>query len=246
VKRALLAALALVPAAVPGPAGAAPPIVAWTYTVQPGDTLAAVAARMGLSTTALARANGIDPEARLMPGTVLKRPDPADIPVQDKHPVRRPPAAARAVPVLRIAPVPRTLPEPTHAAEPGTPKLIWPTSGAVVTRFSARVHGLPANGIDLAAFSGMTVRAAAAGQIVFAGTEPERFGQLIVIDHGNGWATAYAYLGKVSVKQGASVRAGEPIARIGASGEVKKPTLHFELRHDNVPHDPVAALPIRL
>ena len=91
-KRALLAALALVPAAVPGPAGAAPPIVAWTYTVQPGDTLAAVAARMGLSTTALARANGIDPEARLMPGTVLKRPDPADIPVQDKHPVRRPPA----------------------------------------------------------------------------------------------------------------------------------------------------------
>jgi lipoprotein NlpD len=250
VKRTWLAALALVPALVPAmssaPAAAAPPIIAWTYTVQPGDTLAAVAARMGISAAALARTNRIDPDARLIAGTVLKRPDPADMPTAAKRAPRRAPAAPRTMPITRAPVQPRALPEPVHAATPGTPRLIWPTSGAVTTRFGARVHGVPANGIDLAAFAGMTVRAAAAGTVIFAGTEPERFGQLIVIDHGKGWATAYAYLGKVVIGTGAKVHAGEAIARIGASGEAKKPTLHFELRRDNVPQDPVAALPVRL
>ena len=144
-------------------------------------------------------------------------------------------------------PVPvRPLPEPVHRREPGAPGLAWPTSGAIVSRFGAPVSGLPNNGIDLAAFTGMTVRAAAAGKVIFAGTEPERFGQLIVIDHGGGWATAYAYLGKVGVKEGQRVGARQPIARIGKSGEAKKPLLHFELRHDNVPRDPYPSLPVRL
>jgi murein DD-endopeptidase MepM/ murein hydrolase activator NlpD len=90
------------------------------------------------------------------------------------------------------------------------------------------------NGIDLAAFAGMTVHASAAGKVIFAGNEPERFGQLIVIDHGRGWVTAYAYLGRIDVKQGQQVAARQSIARIGKSGEARKPTLHFELRRDNV------------
>ncbi|MFM9673614.1 murein hydrolase activator EnvC family protein, partial [Streptomyces galilaeus] len=90
-------------------------------------------------------------------------------------------------------------------------------------------------GIDLTAFAGMTVHAAAPGRVLFAGTEPGRFGQLIVIDHGGGWATAYAYLGKVSVREGQQVARGADIARIGSSGEATRPTLHFELRKDNVP-----------
>lgn len=217
-----LAALVLVAA----PQIARPaPIVAWTYTVKPGDTLAAIAARMGVSPGDLARANAIDLDLRLVAGTVLKRPDPDDRPPAARHTVRR-------------APLPR--------AEPGAPRLVWPTSGAVTARFGAVVHSKPDKGIDLAAFAGMTVRAAAAGRVIFAGTEPERFGKLIVIDHGGGWATAYAYLGKVTVSEGATVRGGTPIARIGASGEAKKPMLHFELRHDNVPQDPLPALPIRL
>ena len=238
-------ALAWAPqAAWPAPA----PIIAWTYTVQPGDTMAAIAARMGISAADLARANAIDADAHVVPGTVLKRPDPTGMPSESRRPPRRAPAAPRIAPVVRAAPPPRALPEPApaHRPQPGTPHLIWPTSGAVVTRFATPVHGLADNGIDLAAFAGMAVRAAAGGQVIFAGTEPERFGQLIIIDHGAGWATAYAYLGKVVVKQGATVRPGSVIARIGASGEAKKPTLHFELRHDNVPQDPLPALPIRL
>ncbi len=241
----------------PGAVQARPPaIIAWTYTVEPGDTVAAIAARMGVTSADLARANGIDPDARLAPGTQLKRPDP-NIPRPKTHGTTHgTPYSGRGTPIARPMPAP---PPPferppahradygtPHRAESGIPHLMWPTSGAVVSRFGADVRGQPNNGIDLAAYSGMIVRAAAPGRVIFAGTEPERFGQLIVIDHGGGWATAYAYLGKVVIKQGAIVPKGTPIARIGTSGEAKKPSLHFELRHDNVPRDPFRALPFRL
>ena len=237
---------------------ASAPIVAWTYTVQPGDTVPTVAARMGVSPGDLARANAIGLDSILVAGTVLKRPDPSGMPAKSVRTPRRPPTRPRPAPVIRPALPERPLPAPIavpareperdtgHHTSRAALHLIWPTSGAVVTRFGALVRGQPDNGINLAAFSGMTVRAAAAGTVIFAGTEPERFGQLIVIDHGGGWATAYAYLGKVLVRDGARVTTGSVIARIGASGEAKKPTLHFELRHDNVPQNPLPALPIRL
>jgi lipoprotein NlpD len=248
-RRAWPALIALMLAPAPGVAWAhSAAIIAWTYTVRPGDTIASVAARMRVSPGDLARANAIGLDTPLTPGTVLKRPNPDGMPAGSARPPRRPPATPRAAPALRPPPLPRPEPEPApvHRPAPDAPRLIWPTSGAVATRFGATVRGLPDNGIDLAAFAGMTVRAAAAGRVIFAGTEPERFGQLIVIDHGGGWATAYAYLGKVAVTAGTQVRAGSVIARIGASGEVKKPTLHFELRHGNVPQDPLPVLPIRL
>eukprot|EP01040_Poterioochromonas_malhamensis_P025827 gene25827-32314_t len=162
---------------------------------------------MGVPAADLARANPVDPDDRPAPGPMLRRPHPAGSPrskpvhqkpVRAASPYKTTAKSAKAgvTPIEELPALPVKREQiPAHPLA-GTPHLVWPTSGAVVTRFSARVHGLPANGIDLAAFSGMTVRAAAAGQIVFAGTEPERFGQLIVIDHGNGWATAYAYLGK--------------------------------------------------
>ncbi|MEO0032193.1 MAG: hypothetical protein RIS94_1951 [Pseudomonadota bacterium] len=232
-----LAALLLLAAA---PALAAPPapIVAWRYTVVAGDTLAAVARRMGVSVAALADANDLPADAALRTGQVLRRPDPAGTPGAVKRPA----------PAIRPAPPPRPAPEPaiSHRREAGAPRLAWPTSGALVGRFGQVAKGLPNNGIDLSAFAGMTVHAAAAGKVIFAGTEPERFGQLIVIDHGGGWVTAYAYLGKVSVKEGQTVPARAVVARIGASGEAVKPMLHFELRRDNAPRDPLPYLPVRL
>lgn len=222
-------------------------IVAWSYQVQRGDTLASVAARMGVSPAALASANGLAPDAPLAPGIVLKRPDPAGMPAPQR-PARPPRPAPKPVLPPRPAPAPRPVPVPApqHQADVGAPRLSWPTSGALASRFGAPSKGLANNGIDLTAFAGMTVHAAAPGRVLFAGTEPERFSQLIVIDHGGGWATAYAYLGKVSVREGQQVARGAVIARIGSSGEATRPTLHFELRKDNVPRDPLPVLPLRL
>jgi lipoprotein NlpD len=140
----------------------------------------------------------------------------------------------------------KPIPKPAPKRDATAPRLTWPTSGAVTAKFGAPVKGLPNNGIDLAAFAGMTVHAAAAGKVVFAGKEPERFGQLIVIEHTGGWVTAYAYLGKVMVKEGQQVKARQIIARIGKSGEARRPGLHFELRKGTSPRNPALYLPIRL
>lgn len=209
------------------------PIVAWTYTVHAGDRFSTIARRMGVSIEALAAANRMAPPYILRQGQVLKRPDPADAPKR----VALPASPQRAP----VAP-----PKPLTKREADAPQLLWPTSGAMTSRFGALVKGLPNNGIDLAAFTGMTVHAAAAGKVLFAGTEPERFGQLILIDHGRGWITAYAYLGQVRVKEGQSITKRQVIAKIGKSGEAKRPSLHFELRRDNVPRDPALYLPVRL
>lgn len=234
--RRLAALLLLCAAPIPAPAQETVPesaIIAWRYTVQPGDTFAAIARRMGVTMQALGAFNGVPSPYVIRIGQVLRRPDP----VVESH---------RTLPVRRPALPPRPRPAPAHVREAGAPRLSWPTSGAVISRFGVPVKNQPNNGIDLVAFEGMNVTAAAPGKVLFAGTEPERFGQLILIDHGNGWVTAYAYLGKVTVKEGQSVKARQQIARIGRSGEAKKPTLHFELRRDNAPRDPYVYLPVRL
>ncbi|WP_298191143.1 M23 family metallopeptidase [Novosphingobium sp.] len=201
-----------------------------TYTVRAGDRFSTIAQRMGVTVDALAAANRMTPPYILHVGQMLKRPS-ADTAPRRFTP---PPTPARAP---AKAPTKR---------ETGAPRLVWPTSGAVTAKFGAPVKGLPNNGIDLAAFAGMTVHAAAAGKVVFAGTEPERFGQLILIDHGGSWVTAYAYLGQVKVKEGQTVKARQVIARIGKSGEAKRPGLHFELRKGTAPRNPALYLPIRL
>ena len=236
--RIAAAALLLLPGSVSAQGGPEnlleTPIAAWTYTVRAGDTFSAIARRMGVSVEALAAINRMTPPYILREGQLLKRPDPAEAPAR----------AALPPPVQRApAPAPRQAPAQREA---GAPRLLWPTSGAVTSRFGAPVKGLPNNGIDLGAFAGMTVHAAAAGTVLFAGTEPERFGQLILIGHGGGWVTAYAYLGQVRVKEGQAVTRRQVIAKIGKSGEAKRPSLHFELRRDNSPRNPALYLPIRL
>ena len=213
------------------------------YLVQPGDTFRAIADRLGVAMDDLGAINGVPPPYVVRIGQVLqvplpRPPEPAPyrpeskqtLPKPTKSPVKRPPLA----PAKRLA---------------GAPRLTWPTDGAVMSAFGSALIGkpnAPANrGIDLGAYKGMTVRAAAGGRVIFAGHEPDRFGLLLVIDHGGGWVSAYAYLGDLTVKEGQMVRAGERIARVGASGEARRPTLHLELRKDNVPLDPMPYLPTR-
>ena len=271
---ALLLALAAVPPvhAAPGET----PIVAASYVVRAGDSFATIARRMGVTQKELAAANALPYPWRVSPGMVLRRPGPAATPAAPPPPPALLPAPAPAPaplspsvvptakptprpapsprPPRRPAPPPRPMPSlrpvpeplPAHAREADAPRLVWPTSGALVGRFGVPVRGRPNDGIDLSTFAGMSVHAAAAGRMVFAGTEPERFGQLIVIDHGNGWTTAYAYLGAISVTEGQQVTQRQTIARIGRSGEAASPTLHFEVRRANLPRDPYAYLPVRL
>jgi lipoprotein NlpD len=185
--------------------------VAWTYVVQSGDTFVAIARRMGVSMAALAAENRVPLPYLITQGQVLRRPAAPGAPGAHSphHPQRRCGARRPPRPRRRRVPCrPRRRPMPARQA-----RRAW--SGRLRARSLAR-YGVPQpggrtnNGIDLAAFAGMSVHAAAAGKVIFAGNEPERFGQLIVIDHGGGWVTAYAYLGRIDVKQGSASPPGNP------------------------------------
>ena len=82
--------------------------------------------------------------------------------------------------------------------------------------------------------------------MIFAGDEPTRFGRLVVIDHGNGWHTAYGHLSRITVSKGEVVKSGERIGLAGDAGVARRPELHFEIRKDGRPLDPATKLAGRL
>lgn len=122
-------------------------------------------------------------------------------------------------------------------------RFIWPLTGSILTRFGAKGKGQISNGIDIAATQGQPITAAGDGVVSYAGNEIPVFGGLILISHGGGWVTAYGHAESLDVVRGQSVRAGQTIGRAGASGFAERPQLHFEIRKDRQPVDPLKYLP---
>ena len=213
------------------------------YTVRPGDTLSAIAQRHGVQMSALARANRIPPPYLIRIGQRLAIPAPLRTVGRrmESRPVVQP---LRAPTYAPSASPPLTTPQVQAApASRAAPRLTWPADGPVSESFGA---GADPRGIAIAAHAGAAVRAAAAGTVVFAGSEPQRYGLLVVVDHGGGWVTAYGHLARLVVTSGERVRANARLGFVGASGAAADPRLHFELRRDNQPVDPLPRLPQRL
>lgn len=99
-------------------------------------------------------------------------------------------------------------------------------------------------GVDLAAPVGTPVGAADAGVVIFAGWNDWGYGNLVVLDHGNGWTTYYGHLSTVGVSCGQFVERGGYIGGVGSTGKSSGPHLHFEMRYGHTPHDPAGYLPI--
>ncbi|TDT61282.1 M23 family metallopeptidase [Fonticella tunisiensis] len=118
--------------------------------------------------------------------------------------------------------------------------IIWPLSGRFTSAFGQR-WGEFHKGIDLAAPVGTTVSAALSGKVVFSGYRGT-YGRLIIVDHGNGMETYYAHLSKSLVSVGQNVKRGQAIAKVGATGRVTGPHLHFEIRFNSVPVNPLSYL----
>ena len=155
-----------------------------------------------------------------------------------------PPAAPfpRSNPATSAPTLPAPAPAPTPTAEARPIALVWPLSGRILSAFGAKPGGRFNDGINIAAASGTTVRAAADGTVAYAGSGVPAFGNLLLIRHEGGWLTAYAHLDALIVAKGDTVRSGQPIARAGATGEVDQPQLHFELRRGRIPIDPLRYL----
>lgn len=124
------------------------------------------------------------------------------------------------------------------APPPREGRFVWPVRGRIVTRFGPTGRGLHNDGINIAAPRGSTVVAAEAGVVAYAGNELRGFGNLLLIKHADGWITAYAHNEALLVRRGERVRRGQPIARVGQTGNVGQPQLHFELRRGTRAIDP--------
>ncbi|MFK4725260.1 murein DD-endopeptidase MepM/ murein hydrolase activator NlpD [Bradyrhizobium niftali] len=261
------AAPAMAPAAKPVAAVAAPPS---THFVNHGDTLASIARKNHISAAELARANGLDPSAKLKLGTRLTVPGAktaavaapvaaapvAAAPVAGTlQPVAAAPApamkmaAAAPVQSARLAQATANVEEkpaetPAKAAEAtgALPTFRWPVRGKVVTSYGAKTNGKSNDGINLAVPEGTPVKAAEDGVVAYSGNELKGYGNLVLVRHSNGYVTAYAHASELLVKRGDTIKRGQVIAKSGQSGEVASPQLHFEIRKGSNPVDPLQFL----
>ena len=128
----------------------------------------------------------------------------------------------------------------TGSGTPSASGFIWPVNGPVVSGYGMR-WGRLHEGIDIAASTGTPIWAAAAGTVIYAGWLGG-YGNLVVVDHGNGLATAYAHASAILVAVGQQVAQGETVSLVGSTGNSSGPHLHFEVRVNGVAVDPLLYL----
>jgi len=131
--------------------------------------------------------------------------------------------------------------EPTYFAG----RFEWPLNGPILARFGPTASGKVSDGINIAAAVGTPIRATAGGVVAYAGDQIGTYGGLILINHGGGWVSAYGHAGRIDVKRGQSVRIGDVVGRAGATGQVQTSQLHFQLRKNRIPVDPMKHMPPR-
>jgi len=200
----------------------------------------------------MARANGIARDNRIYPGQKLRL---TEAPTRATTPARAPAAKVPSStgPVRKPAPItiPRATPSTSApvAVAPAAGAMVqravqwhWPSAGKVLRGFQNR--GKVNNGLDIAGHKGAPVFAAAAGRVVYAGSGLLGYGNLIIINHNEEYLSAYAHNSRLLVKENHAVAAGQKIAEIGNSGATRT-MLHFEIRKDGKPVNPLHYLPQR-
>jgi murein DD-endopeptidase MepM/ murein hydrolase activator NlpD len=216
-----------------------------------GDTLNAIAIRHGVSVDDLMQANNITDPGRLWSGTVLAVPErqPGISEAQKGPPriVQVPPRIINAVP--EAPPATKTAKRgdlisdaPSSAPAEFSGNFRWPARGKVIAGFGKRPDGKHNDGINILLPRGTDIVAAESGKVAYAGSELKGYGNLVLIRHPNGWVTAYAHADQLLVSYDQDVRRGQVIAKAGKTGSVDEPQLHFEIRRDARPVDPVPHL----
>lgn len=240
-----------------------------TYEVRQGDTLYSISRRFGLSVADIASVNRLQAPYTLALHQKLTIPGAGQRQAPQRVAQRQPqvaqqrwttqPTIQQLPPQTRqqAAPLPRaqdqrslsgkiyeetmsprTLPEVASASQ-----FAWPVRGPVLMDFGDDVGGgTRSDGISIAAPIGAPVRATADGEVVYRGDELDGYGNLLLVKHENGWVSAYAHTDAILVRKGDYVRQGQVIAKVGRTGKVDSPQLHFQLRKNLQPQDPIIAM----
>lgn len=237
------------------------------HVVGPGESLMGIARKNSIALSVLARANNIEPHARLNIGDRITIPGGRQAAAVQRTaptiaaPVSAPSISAPQVAQPRIIPMDKTAAVPAQTArmatqEPATtetaasgaeaagavPSFRWPVHGRVIAGFGAKANGAQNDGINLAVPEGTPIKAAEDGVVAYAGNELKGYGNLVLIRHANGFVSAYANAKELLVKRGDNIKRGQVIANAGQTGNVTSPQLHFEIRKGSTPVDPTKYL----
>ena len=219
------------------------------HVVQRGETLHKIAWQHRIDLRDLVGWNGLPNPDQLRIGQRLRLIPPRGFVAAAPAPPRAPAPAARAPSApppsassRQPSPARATSPRPPVAApRPSAPPATalawsWPTDGRVVASFGSRTG--VASGVGIGGRAGQPVRAAAAGRVVYAGGGLIGYGQLVIVKHDETFLSAYGYNSELLVTQGQEVARGATIALMG-QGPERQPRLHFEIRRNGVPVDPL-------
>lgn len=175
------------------------------------------------------------PESTPLPQS--NAPAPATTTTPPRTRTELPPTVATTPPVVT------TPPPSVPAADPNAPIVwAWPARGNIIGRFSN--SDADNKGIKLGGSEGDTVMAAADGEVVYTGNGLLRYGELVILKHNDRFLSAYAHNKLITVREGDRVTRGQKIAELGSTG-IDRDMLHFEIRLDGKPVDPLSYLPSR-
>jgi lipoprotein NlpD len=237
------------------------------YTVSPGETLYSISWRYGYDHREVAAWNQIPPPYSIYPGQQLLLIAPHQMNAKPSRQVDATPPTTENSPGVGKVPVtrPAVIASTTVAKPPGTaarppstkPRSrvekhhvnhqqksiawLWPSEGVVVGGFNP---GNGKKGLDIRGQLGQSVIAAASGNVVYSGSGLIGYGNLIIVKHNDTYLSAYAHNRRLLVKEGTEVKRGQQIAEMGDSGK-EGVILHFEIRRDGKPVDPLTYLPKR-
>ena len=210
------------------------------HTVRDGDTIYGISRRYNLAMNELVRSNNIAPPYQIIVGQKLKL---FAMRVQILPAVRQQSVQKTSRPAMmagnsatpkhvevtskRTAPrINRPKPPPPRAGK----YFLLPVRGKIISRFGPKRKGLHNDGINITAPSGAAVRAAENGVVVYSGNELLGYGNMVLLRHADGYMTAYGHNGEILVRKGQKVRRGQVISKVGSTGNVSVPQLHFEIR----------------
>ena len=236
------------------------------YVVKPGDTLGGIANRESVPRILIAEANRLEPPYTLRVGQRLLIPRTrhhvvasgetgfaiamdygvpwSQIAVANGLSENDALPVGKRLLIPTVLAAPSAAPQPAAAVSSSSSSFAWPLRGNLRRKFSGREEdGAYHDGIDILADKGEAVRAARAGTVIFAADEPKQFGKLVIVDHGGGWHSIYGSLDRITVKKGERIAQGERLGLVGDTSITRKTELHFELRRDGKPVDPLSELP---
>ena len=200
------------------------------YTVKRGDTLFSISWRYGYDHKSLAKINGIKSPYTIYVGQKLQFKSNKTTKTISRKTASKTTTRSKQVTAT--------------STSSSNKRLIWrwPTTGKILSTYSKSAAGR--KGIDIAGKSGQSIIAAASGKVVYSGNGLPRYGNLLIIKHNDVYLSAYAHNKTLLVKEGQLVKGGQKIALLGRSG-TQQNQLHFEIRRNGKPVDPMRFLPKR-